>query len=135
MQEQNRRFASAIQQFGKDARSYVEDGAIGTPPTAKLTGDPNVDVVLRCLNDLVKTVWPIFAEMNKELGALETPDDAFKGAFTPEQLRSGQSLPSGAETRQRRLIILFKVRRPAMPQQGKGRKSMTRTSPRGRRPD
>jgi hypothetical protein len=88
VQEQNRRFASAIQQFGKDARSYVEDGAIGTPPTAKLTGDPNVDVVLRCLNDLVKTVWPIFAEMNKELGALETPDDAFKGAFTPEQLRS-----------------------------------------------
>ena len=88
MQEQNRRFASAIQQFGKDARSYVEDGAIGTPPTAKLTGDPNVDVVLRCLNDLVKTVWPIFAEMNKELGALETPDDAFKGVFTPEQLRS-----------------------------------------------
>jgi len=88
VQEQNRRFASAIQQFGKDARSYVEDGAIGTPPTAKLTGDPNVHVVLSCLNDLVKTVWPIFAEMNKELGALETPDDAFKGAFTPEQLRS-----------------------------------------------
>jgi len=76
----------------------------GAPPTAKLTGELNTDVVLRSLNDLVKAVSPIFTEMNKELSALETAHDAFKNALSAEQLRSNAQTEADKRIRCRAII-------------------------------
>jgi hypothetical protein len=40
----------------------------------------------------------------QELGALETPDDAFKGAFTPEQLRSKYKIEADKRVQSRAII-------------------------------
>jgi hypothetical protein len=85
----------------KDTRRYVEDGTTGEPPTAKPTGDANIDVVIRCLNDSVK---PIFTEMNKELGALETADEAFKGSLSAEQLSAKCQIEADKRVQSRAII-------------------------------
>jgi hypothetical protein len=87
--ESNTKFAGAMQAFVKDTQRYVQEGSSGSLlPTAKLTGDPTNDEIVRCINELVQTVRPILAETNKKLNALETDDNAFKSSFTADQLKT-----------------------------------------------
>ena len=80
--ESNKQFATALRQFANDAQNYVEGGSTGKTPSFKSTGDPVNDQILQLLSEFYQSVLPVFADMGKKLGDLETQDDAFKAVVS-----------------------------------------------------
>jgi hypothetical protein len=103
-QEGNKRFASTLQTFAKDAQRYAEGGGSGPLPNATLTGDPTSDEVIRCVNDAIRTVGPIFVDMNRKLTALQTPDDALKTSLSADELKQNCRTEANKRTQSRAII-------------------------------
>lgn len=101
----NKQFGSAVRAFANDTQHYVEEGRTGKVPTAKSTGDPVNDELLRLMNDFTQAVAPVFANIDRELAALEMKD-----VFDVSVLANQGSLDTEARKRTQSQQIIQKGR-------------------------
>jgi uncharacterized protein YoxC len=88
--ESNKQFGNSLRAFTNDVQRYSEEGHTGNFPTVKSTGNADVDLVARVINDLFQEI----ASINKELDGLEE-----KGVFETSVLSNKTSLETEAHKR------------------------------------
>lgn len=95
--ETDRRFATSLRAFAKDARRHVENGDTQNLPSAPPTGNATDDALLRCIRDFSQVISTVMVKMNDDLSHLETDDNAFSESLSADKLRTNAQ----TETRKR----------------------------------